>query len=226
MRSSTKYLVWILICIGDVNAKNPPPYTQVPGKVLLREVESITFRNSHFTTGRRSTPIQQINCVGGNQGCTSIPSTIQCTNKGTDGFDSQWECSAELDEQFKFGETNVVCEGYDYPNDPYILIGSCGVEYTLERTGARWKSTIDTDVSWHEHLISLSLFGGLIWALSSCCGGSPTYIRDRSTPGFWSGAAIGGLAGSSYGRRRHRTSGWGSGGRSRTARGYGGTRRR
>lgn len=224
MRFSTKYLVWLLICSGAVQAANPPPYTQVTEKVLLSEVNSLTFRNGHFTTGRRSSPIQQINCVGGNAGCASIPSTIQCTNKGTDGFDSQWECSAELDEQFKFGETNVVCEGYDYPNDSYILKGSCGVEYTLERTGSRSRRTIDKDVSWTDYLVSFSIFGGLIWALSSCCD-SP-HSRDRSTPGFWSGAAVGGLAGSSYGRRRHRTSGWGSGGRSRTARGYGGTRRR
>ena len=30
----------------------------------------------------------------------------------------------------------VVCEGYDYPDDEYILKGSCGLEYTLETTGA------------------------------------------------------------------------------------------
>ena len=28
----------------------------------------------------------------------------------------------------------VICEGYDYPDDPYILKGSCGLEYTLELT--------------------------------------------------------------------------------------------
>ncbi len=29
---------------------------------------------------------------------------------------------------------SVACEGYDYPEDPYILAGSCGLEYTLELT--------------------------------------------------------------------------------------------
>ena len=28
----------------------------------------------------------------------------------------------------------MLCEGYDYPEDPYILAGSCGLEYTLELT--------------------------------------------------------------------------------------------
>ncbi len=36
----------------------------------------------------------------------------------------------------RFGELAVNCEGYDYPDDPFILVGSCGVEYKLERTGA------------------------------------------------------------------------------------------
>ena len=26
-------------------------------------------------------------------------------------------------------------KGYDYPDDPYILAGSCGLEYTIDRTG-------------------------------------------------------------------------------------------
>ena len=39
----------------------------------------------------------------------------------------QWECKAELDSKYKFGRIQVSCEGYDYPDDPYILRGSCGV---------------------------------------------------------------------------------------------------
>jgi len=35
---------------------------------------------------------------------------------------------------FILGSVNVLCEGYDYPEDPYILAGSCGLEYTLELT--------------------------------------------------------------------------------------------
>ena len=28
----------------------------------------------------------------------------------------------------------MICEGYDHPEDPYILAGSCGLEYNLELT--------------------------------------------------------------------------------------------
>jgi hypothetical protein len=36
----------------------------------------------------------------------------------------------------------VVCEGYDYPDDPFILKGSCGLEYTLDYTMEGWNSTL------------------------------------------------------------------------------------
>ena len=39
----------------------------------------------------------------------------------------QWECKTDMDNAFRFGEVEVTCEGYDYPDDPYILKGSCGV---------------------------------------------------------------------------------------------------
>lgn len=29
------------------------------------------------------------------------------------------------------GKINVICEGYDYPDDPYILRGSCGVSWDV-----------------------------------------------------------------------------------------------
>ena len=39
-----------------------------------------------------------------------------------------------MDNMFRFGNIEVVCEGYDYPDDPYITKGSCGLEYTLDYT--------------------------------------------------------------------------------------------
>ena len=32
-----------------------------------------------------------------------------------------------MDSRYRFGEIAVSCEGYDYPDDPYVLKGSCGV---------------------------------------------------------------------------------------------------
>lgn len=77
----------------------------------------------------------QLQCTGGSAGCAaSTPEVVQCYNKGWDGYDVQWECKAHLDISYHFGKIEVSCEGYDYPDDPFILKGSCGLEYTLELT--------------------------------------------------------------------------------------------
>jgi len=43
----------------------------------------------------------------------------------------QWECTSEMPQKFKFGKISVSCEGYNYPEDPYILAGSCGVSESI-----------------------------------------------------------------------------------------------
>lgn len=58
---------------------------------------------------------------------------MRCKNAGS-GFgdeDIQWTCTANIPEEFNLGSTDVICEGYDGPDDPYVLKGSCGVEYRL-----------------------------------------------------------------------------------------------
>ena len=32
-----------------------------------------------------------------------------------------------MDNAYRFGSVEVTCEGYDYPDDPNVLRGSCGV---------------------------------------------------------------------------------------------------
>jgi hypothetical protein len=44
----------------------------------------------------------------------------------------KWECKGDLDRNLEFGLLRMSCEGFDYAKDPYILDGSCGLEYTIE----------------------------------------------------------------------------------------------
>lgn len=104
------------------------------GKVLLRDVQVLTLQAGKMTTGRRSSPVPQLNCVGGSARGKFNPQVVQCYNRGSDGNDIQWECKADMDNAYRFGSVEVVCEGYDYPDDPFILKGSCGLEYTLDNT--------------------------------------------------------------------------------------------
>lgn len=53
---------------------------------------------------------------------------------GTNGQDVQWKCEAELDDDVAFESVNVDCEGFNNPNDPFVLEGSCALQYKLKFT--------------------------------------------------------------------------------------------
>ncbi|KAF9159406.1 Store-operated calcium entry-associated regulatory factor [Actinomortierella ambigua] len=115
-------------------------------RVLLKDVKALTLRDGRKTAFRRTHPVPQLKCVGGNaMGSGFRPEVVQCTNVGSDGVDIQWECKADMPSDIRFGELEVLCEGYAYPDDPYITKGSCGLEYTLRYAGYREDSN-----SWGE----------------------------------------------------------------------------
>ncbi|KAL8706650.1 MAG: hypothetical protein Q9201_000284, partial [Fulgogasparrea decipioides] len=79
---------------------------------------------------------------------------MRCKNQGSDygEEDIQWTCTASLPSDFKLGTTDVICEGYESSSDPYVLKGSCGVEYRLlltdigeERYGRKGKNNFYDD---------------------------------------------------------------------------------
>ncbi|XP_037037917.1 store-operated calcium entry-associated regulatory factor-like [Bradysia coprophila] len=112
----------LLLAIVSVSAKRD--------SIRLKDVNTLTLYSDKWTTSRRSAPVKQLTCVGGQCNRAQIE-TAQCYNRGFDGNDVQWECKAELPSNYKFGRLEVSCEGYDYPEDDYILVGSCGLEYTI-----------------------------------------------------------------------------------------------
>lgn len=121
-------------------------------RIRLEALKVITLYHGRLTNGRRSAPVPQVvslslavsfmrahvfsvffnhfqlQCVGGTAGCSAFtPQVVQCRNMGSDGYDVQWECKTDMSNKYRFGRIDVNCEGYDYPNDPFILRGSCGV---------------------------------------------------------------------------------------------------
>uniref|UniRef100_A0A8C0FL29 Store-operated calcium entry-associated regulatory factor n=1 Tax=Bubo bubo TaxID=30461 RepID=A0A8C0FL29_BUBBB len=103
-------------------------------RVLLREVQALTLYRGQYTAFRRTAAVPQLQCTGGTAGCSHVPEVVQCYNRGWDGYDVQWQCKADLEHIYRFGQIEVSCEGYDYPDDPYILRGSCSLLFRLELT--------------------------------------------------------------------------------------------
>ncbi|KAL4801357.1 hypothetical protein BDV18DRAFT_85441 [Aspergillus unguis] len=108
-----------------------------PGKnaILLSQVHSLTLRGGRLTSSRRVSPVPQLKCVGPSKRICNMYEidSMRCTNEGYgyDVEDVQWTCTAPLPGELKLGSTDVVCEGYRNSDDPWVLKGSCGVEYRL-----------------------------------------------------------------------------------------------
>jgi SOCE-associated regulatory factor of calcium homoeostasis len=104
--------------------------SNVLAQIHIKDVQVLTLYANEYTTGRRNAPIAQLKCIGSAcyQGALQ---TMQCTNKGFDGMDANWECKSDIDNRYTLGRVTVSCEGYNNPNDPHILVGSCGAEYEL-----------------------------------------------------------------------------------------------
>lgn len=141
--------------------------------VLLSSVQTLTLHDGKKTTHRRVSAVPQLNCVGGNaKGLYSVD-VMRCKNAGSEynEGDVQWTCQASLPPEFKLGSTDVICEGYDSSDDPYILKGSCGVDYRLvltemgeEKYGKRGpKGVFDTSDSSKSGGDTLA--GYLFWAV-------------------------------------------------------------
>jgi hypothetical protein len=126
MKIMKQGILMLLAYSGMVSAFGHTGY----GKVLLTNVNVLTLRKGEYTTHRRVNPIKQLDCV---RGCSyeNYPDVMQCYNKGSDGTDVNWKCETDLPNGAKLRNVNVQCEGYDSPDDPYILAGSCGVTFEV-----------------------------------------------------------------------------------------------
>lgn len=109
-------------------------YTVEAGKesVRLQDIDVLTFTSGDFTRGRRRAGVPQLKNVGGTAKGKYEPHTAMCKNIGFDGHDVAWKCEADLPNEYTLGKVTVTCEGYDYPEDSYVLKDSCGLEYKLE----------------------------------------------------------------------------------------------
>lgn len=169
--------------------------------ILLSKVRTLTLRSNALTSHRRVPAVPQLSCKG--PGCAYYKiDTLRCTNSGTayGDEDIEWSCTASIPEEFKLGSTDVACEGYSSRDDPYVLKGSCGVEYRLlltdkgeEKYGKpRWGGSGGSEEwNWGSVLFMFLFVGVLGWIVYSACVAARPAIadgaRDPRRPGFFGG---------------------------------------
>lgn len=139
-------------------------------RIFMDDVKALTLRQGKHTRGRRST-VPQLECLSGP--CQQTPSVVQCRNVGSDGYQTQWKCEAEFPDGISFDQNSLIvsCEGYDYPDDPYITADSCGLQYSLiDRRGQNSRpshSSYDNYIPGHSSDFNLSPSSGFsIWSVA------------------------------------------------------------
>ncbi|KAK1780906.1 hypothetical protein QBC45DRAFT_406993 [Copromyces sp. CBS 386.78] len=198
--------------------------------VLLSNIRSLTFTPDSLTTGRRLPPIPQLQCLPSPSSplCKlAAPhiSVMRCINSGSryGKEDIQWSCTVpSLPTTLQLGSTDVICEGYDGPDDDYVLKGSCGVEYRLSLTeeGRRkygdgygdgdgdggWGGGGDGESpGWAGYLFGILFVGVLGWIVYSACVQANANRRGGGVPGAdgqrrgWGGGGGGGGGGPGFG---------------------------
>jgi hypothetical protein len=82
----------------------------------------------------------------------------------SDGAWVDWRCEADLPMGAKLVDVVVQCEGFDYPDDPYILADSCGVSFSIVWNKFHYvESTAllnsDKDANyWNTYMVSMVIF--------------------------------------------------------------------
>lgn len=98
-------------------------------RVLLTSIQSFVVKEGVMAKASRTAALPQLICAGPN--CAYGPRSVLCKNVGHNGVDVNWQCEGEMPPGLRFDRIEVSCEGYAYPDDPYILADSCSVSYTL-----------------------------------------------------------------------------------------------
>ncbi|PRQ70407.1 Protein of unknown function (DUF1183)-domain containing protein, partial [Rhodotorula toruloides] len=98
---------------------------------VVSSLTALTLHSNRRTASRRLPPVPQLTCKG--SACRKYqPDVVQCVAVGSDGAGGlEWKCEADLPNGVRFGEVGVSCEGWDGPDDPYIVRASCGLTYSL-----------------------------------------------------------------------------------------------
>ncbi|PFH53035.1 hypothetical protein AMATHDRAFT_138919 [Amanita thiersii Skay4041] len=225
-------------------------------RVELASISSLTLYKDKQAVGRRST-VPQLTCQG--KPCRLFqPEVVYCRKlPGGSGTDIDWKCEADLPDSLRFGKIQVSCEGWSGPGDPYVVKGSCSLDYRLVQIPGALRNDNVLRSGWGFNDL-ISGFFVVLWGLvlfyiiySFCIarnrsrsststsrpssgprpgggnrgtyGSGPSIFPDTFDdppppysanykppnssnqgwrPGFWTGAAVGGLATHLFSRRR------------------------
>ncbi|KAF5359264.1 hypothetical protein D9756_003453 [Leucocoprinus leucothites] len=188
-------------------------------RIALASIPALTFYKDSWTASQRTSAIPQLTCIG--KPCKLYqPEVVRCANLGGSGTEVDWKCEADLPEALRFGKVEVSCEGWSKAGDPYVLKGSCGLEYKLvEVPGALRNGGTDSPLSFFKGYNWGDIIFTFVWVafllffayniLKSCfCRNNGNSSRGRTGSGPRPGGGGGGGGGGGWFPGNHRREDW------------------
>jgi len=161
-------------------------------RLELARIPALTFYKDSPTEARRTKAIPQLICFG--KPCKLYtPAVVRCHSLGGSGTEIDWKCEADLPESLRFGRVEVSCEGWSRAGDPFVLKGSCSLEYHLVQVpGSLRNSDSDNQFGDKSFDVASTIFT-VIWLafvaliaysfLRSCLRGPENRVGGRPDPG-------------------------------------------
>ncbi|KAF8199598.1 hypothetical protein BJ912DRAFT_1020190 [Pholiota molesta] len=172
-------------------------------RVELAKIPALTFYKDEYTAARRTAALPQLVCVG--KPCKLYqPEVVRCVNIGGVGTDVDWQCEADLPSALRFGKVEVSCEGWSRPGDPYVLKGSCSLEYRLVQVPGALRDSDSPlfkikSYDWPSIAFSILWVGLLLFIIysfvQSCLRNNNANPRAPRPPGYNSDTGPGGGGG-------------------------------
>lgn len=124
----------------------------------LNFIQVLIFEKDKQTTSLKGAHYPQLIPIDGSVK-TDVDEVI-CRQLGFDGQDLLWKCRTPLDEQYKFSEARVSCEGWSGPGDHMIVPGSCLVEYKIDYV---------SNATFGEVVLTLIIIAAIVTLIAMCC---------------------------------------------------------
>ncbi|KAI0077312.1 hypothetical protein K474DRAFT_1661945 [Panus rudis PR-1116 ss-1] len=105
-------------------------------RIAFATIRSLSFYRDYKALNKNggASVYLQTHCLG--KTCQwDAPSVVHCDKVDITDLkrDATWKCRAELPEATYFENATITCLDWLYPNDPYVVRGSCRLQYHLER---------------------------------------------------------------------------------------------